>query len=745
MSNASDFIIENGVLKNYVGPGGDVVIPDGVTAIGNQAFWANKSLKSVKIPEGVTQIGKEAFWGSSLADAVLPTGLINIDISAFGWCKNLASVVIPESVQNIGNSAFYECTNLTSVMLPASVPEIEEGAFCGCERLKDENGFVIVAGILFGYFGDGGEVIVPDCVTKIGIGAFEQCRGIVGLVIPSLVKSVTNAIVQIPNTIHMIGPYAFGFHKTVESVTIPDSVMQIKASAFSGCKKLKSVAIPAGIEELENNVFYGCNSLTEIFCSGNLKRIGTSTFYGCEKLTQFPDMSGVESIGEEAFFGCQMLADQKGRIIVNGILFGYDNPGRIIEIPNEVSYISSGAFEDTKYAFVNTEEVEQVVAPEAVFAQVWGLLKPANKQAVALNCLRNDTLYEVVNAYIKKSKDKFVPEIIRCDDGAMMERLFSLLKKPDLDTVEKYIEAASGKVNVSAFLLDYKAKNFTEAKVEKRHEEKTEMDLGLQERKLKDWKEIFKLSVKDGCVRISGYKKNEPVIEIPEIMEGNPVTVIGDNAFKGNTTVEQVVLPAGIISIGSSAFKGCAKLKCINIPDGVEEISMSAFEDCTELQSIDLPDSIQMIWANAFKGCTNLEKVRLPRKLNKISLGLFDGCAAIKEIYLPDSITAIYDYSFRDCKVLAAVNMPASLEVIGQGAFTNCRAITEIVLPDNVKTIETYAFRNCTKLTKIRIPANTKTVQSSAFNGCKKLTVYAPAGSKAVSVAKKEKIPLVAE
>jgi hypothetical protein len=93
-------------------------------------------------------------------------------------------------------------------MLPASVPEIEEGAFCGCESLKDENGFVIVAGILFGYFGDGGEVIVPDCVTKIGWNAFEQARGIVGLVIPSGVKSVTKeSFAGISENAWIMAPY----------------------------------------------------------------------------------------------------------------------------------------------------------------------------------------------------------------------------------------------------------------------------------------------------------------------------------------------------------------------------------------------------------------------------------------------------------------------------------------------------------------------------------------------------------
>jgi len=426
MSNTKDFVIENGILIKYIGAGGDVVIPVGVAEIASFAF--NPYLDGIAIKH-------------------------------YDGRKNIKSVVIPEGVVKIGKSAFANCENLEKITAPQSLTKVEANAFFRTAWQEKQNGFITLNSVLVAYSGDDSEVIIPEGITAIADGVFESHREITSVQIPQTVTSIgsqafcrcealreihipesvaeighqafdatpwleahtedfviinnilykyqgQNAIVQIPNTIHMIGPYAFGFHKTVESVTIPDSVMQIKASAFSGCKKLKSVAIPAGIEELENNVFFGCNSLTEIFCSGNLKRIGTSTFYGCEKLTQFPDMTGVESIGEEAFFGCQMLADQKGRIIVNGILFGYDNPGRIIEIPNEVSYISSGAFEDTKYAFVNTEEVEQIVAPEAVFAQVWGLLKPANKQAVALNCLRNDTLYEVVKAYIKKSKDK---------------------------------------------------------------------------------------------------------------------------------------------------------------------------------------------------------------------------------------------------------------------------------------------------------------------------------------------------
>ena len=84
MSNINDFVIENGVLKEYKGQGGDVVIPEGVTSIGYRAFYYCSSLTSIVIPESVTSIGDSAFYG----------------------CSSLSSVVIPENVTSIGQRAF---------------------------------------------------------------------------------------------------------------------------------------------------------------------------------------------------------------------------------------------------------------------------------------------------------------------------------------------------------------------------------------------------------------------------------------------------------------------------------------------------------------------------------------------------------------------------------------------------------------------------------------------------------------
>ncbi len=93
MNNCRDFYIENGVLINYEGAGGNVVIPDGVTSIDALAFSGRHSVTSITIPDSVTSIGYMAFCD----------------------CNSLTSITIPNGVTSIGKQAFSGCNRLTSI------------------------------------------------------------------------------------------------------------------------------------------------------------------------------------------------------------------------------------------------------------------------------------------------------------------------------------------------------------------------------------------------------------------------------------------------------------------------------------------------------------------------------------------------------------------------------------------------------------------------------------------------------
>jgi len=178
-----DFEIHNGELITNYGDNEKVVIPDGVTSIGNYAFSRSEKLTSVIIPDSVTSIGN----------------------NAFSLCKKLNSVIIPDSVTSIGNFAFYSCKSLKSVIIPDSVTSIGNYAFSRCKKFTS--------------------VMIPDSVTSIGDHAFDECTSLISVIIGSNVTS--------------IGNFAFAECRNLTSVNIPDSVTSIGQDVFLYCTELK--------------------------------------------------------------------------------------------------------------------------------------------------------------------------------------------------------------------------------------------------------------------------------------------------------------------------------------------------------------------------------------------------------------------------------------------------------------------------------------------------------------------------
>ena len=199
-NEVEDFVInnENGIISYGV---------ELQTIVG---FLNQTSLTGIEIPNGVTTIGEWAFWG----------------------CTNLTSVTIPDSVTTIRNQAFFNCTNLKSVIIPDSVITIEDKAFQSCFSLTNVtigNRVTTIGDSVFSSCKKLARVTIPDSVTTIGNQAFYNCSNLPNVTIPDSVTS--------------IGDKAFQGCSELYTINIPEAITYIGHDAFNVGRKLNSVEI----------------------------------------------------------------------------------------------------------------------------------------------------------------------------------------------------------------------------------------------------------------------------------------------------------------------------------------------------------------------------------------------------------------------------------------------------------------------------------------------------------------------
>ncbi|MBE6703331.1 MAG: leucine-rich repeat domain-containing protein [Ruminococcaceae bacterium] len=285
---------------------------------------------------------------------------------------------------------------------------------------------------------------------------------------------------------------------------------------------------------------------------------------------------------------------------------------------------------------------------------------------------------------------------------------------------------------------------------------------------------------------ITGLKKTDCTeLIIPAQIGGVPVVTIEREAFKGQETLTDVLLPNTLKTVGRGAFQNCTSLSTLTIPfagasadgNGSTHFGYIFGAESVEENNLSLPSTLKMVTLNgttpvadnAFRGCAELETVTIGAGVPTVGVYAFYDCAKLSSVSLPSGITTVGEGTFRNCTALQSITLPDGLETLGPGAFQNtgltaieipasvtsvlgaysfygckslvsvtfkgdgirgfngynfseCEKLESIVLPANLNSIANSTFCNCTSLESVTIPASVTQIGQKAFEGCTALT-----------------------
>ncbi len=759
----------------------NLVIPDGVTSIGDDAFAYYTGLISVTIPDSITSIGDDAFAHcTGLTSVTIGNGVTSIGDDAFYGCDSLTSITIPDSVTGIGAYAFCGCTGLTSITIPSSVTSIDDYAFYNCRGLTS--------------------ITIPDSVTSIGDDAFAHCTGLTSVTIPDSVTSIDRyAFYRCNNlesiTLPFIGGsatenqflgYIFGASSSsynddyvpssLKTVIISDKCTSIPDYAFSSCTGLTSVTISNSVTSIGSSAFRNCSGLTSVTIPDSVINIDTDAFYGCNStIICNPDSCAESYAKENSLNFIHFISNIKitrqptktqyyvgDKIDLSGLevtAYYYDATNKIITDYTLGEYDGSVGKKEISVSYHGVSDTffVEFLSVEAIGIEITSLpnkLSQNNEDVLDLTGLvvtvkYNNGSTQIINDYTVTGYDCTVggTQTITVSYGGFsvsfeIEVLLRYHRGQCGDNANWTYDPETGELIIagSGTMYDYDITG-------------------------------------EGTVP---WLENIGQIKVIEISDG--ITHIGSNAFVGCSGVKSITIPDSVESIGEFAFSNCGGMLNATFGNGLKSIGKEAFTDCTRLKrvyindlanwcgiefdtnanplsnggilyiddivanDIIIPDGVTAIAPNAFIGCVNIKNVTIPEGVTAIGKNAFWGCSSLATVSIPSSVQTVGERAFNLCEKLKNVyitdlsswikidfeNYNANPLCTAENLYIDGKLTRDLIIPDGTTEIAPFAFYTFSGFDYVYIPASVTTVGEDAFNFCNFETVEFAEGTELI-------------
>ena len=747
-----------------------VVMQQGVTSIGDHAFWDCSGLTSVTIPDGVTSIGDYAFaYCVSLTSATIPEGVTSIGGSAFSGCSGLTSVTIPSSVTSIGWSAFENCTALTFMTIPESVTYISEEVFSNCIRLA--------------------RVTIPKSVTEISSKAFYYCDSLTDVYYAGTAADWAKISISEGNEDLL----AAALHCKPTPLTAP-SVTGGNDSQGRPTLKWDKVAGAAKYEVYRS---YSQN--------GNYSKYSTQTSTGYTNSsyltsgsTYYYKVRALDANGTAGPWSDVVAVTCRLGLTAPTVTGGNDAQGRPTLKWNAVSgaakyevyrarsrsgeYIKYSTVTGTSYT--NTSYIEdgntyyyKVRALDANgTAGAWSsivsvtykqtLPAPAvtggndsqGRPTLKWNAVTGAAKYEVYRArsrsgeYIKYST---VTGTSYTNTSYIENGNTYYYKMRALD--------ANGTAGAWSSIVSVTYKQTLSAPTVTGGND-------AQGRPTLKWNAVTgaaKYEVYRARSRSGEYIKYSTVTgtsytNISYIENGNTyyykVRALDANGTAGAwSSIVSVTYrkPAAataasgkcgdsakwtLDAAGTLTISGTGRMYDYEWPAdrGGTTPPWLANKYRDSIRTLRVEQGITYIGRCAFDSCSNLSDVTLPTSLRIIGQCAFNDCTALRSIQLPEGLTAIKEDAF-NAAGLVSITFPSTLRELRNGAFMNCEKLQSLRLPEGLTTIGVWAFYCNPNISSIYIPASVTMIGEEAFIYYNNLATVRYGGSQsqwnAVSVA----------